>query len=322
MNLKKCLVMLLSLVFTLTAASAQPSSPAETSNAALRYWIAFADLHDSSIDKPTQDLLEKTASGEAAWDEAKLGPIVAVNEMAIQEMQRATKIQDCDWGLEFSQGPNASIAPVIRSRVMARLNTLYGMRLAAKGDTQKAVDTWLAGIRFSQHMAKGGSLIFSLLATTALLSNLNALNHVAQSGLLNDMQRTQVSAAVRALPETGFDWGTALSYEGVSLDVAVREMAASPRQYYQEIMGKPAPDGFTAPNGAETADFHKLMAAAETALRLPPDQAQGKLETLQDSVSTLHPFFVNTIPSFSNINGARMKVQTARNDLLRSLSAK
>jgi len=124
-------------VFVLISAVAgwgQTKLPPETKNAALRYWLAFADLQDLPTDKATGELLEKTAAGEALWDEAKLGPILDKNESAIWRMQRATKLPECDWGLEYDLGPRASIAYVPKARVLARLNTLDGMRPAAKGD--------------------------------------------------------------------------------------------------------------------------------------------------------------------------------------------
>jgi hypothetical protein len=145
------------LLFGAVFASAQAKRPTETRNAALRYWMAFAELRDAPSDKATTELLEKTAAGEAPWDETKLGPILDRNKEAILMMQRATKLPDCDWGLEYERGPNAAIDYAPRARVLARLNTLYGIRMAAKGEAQNAIDSWLAGIRFSQHLAKGGS---------------------------------------------------------------------------------------------------------------------------------------------------------------------
>src|SRR5689334_12476559 len=87
--------------------AAQVKQPQETRNAALRYWLAFAELQDPPADKVTADLLEKTAAGEVGWDEAKLGFILDQNESAIIRMQRATKLPDCDWGLEYDLGPRA-----------------------------------------------------------------------------------------------------------------------------------------------------------------------------------------------------------------------
>jgi len=320
----KGVVVGVALLFAALAAHAQSKVLPETRNAALRYWLAFADLQDAPADKATAELLEKTADGEAAWDEAKLGPILDKNETAIWRMQRGTKLPECDWGLEYDLGPRASIAYVPKARVLARLNTLDGMRLAAKGDSQKAVETWLAGIRFSQHLTRGGSLIFSLVAKMGLISDFHALTHAAQSGALSGEQKKQVEAAVRELPETGFDWGEALRYEEDPLNVAVKQMAeaTNPAAYYQEIMDKPAPKDFNLPNSSEIAAFHRLMNSAEEALRLPPDKASERLKTLQDSVQTLHPFFRQITPSFTRVNDARVEVQVARAQLLRAIGAK
>ncbi len=307
-----------------TNAAAQSKRPVETRNAALRYWMAFAELQDAPAEKSTADLLEKTAAGEASWDEARLGPILDKNENAIEMMQRATKLPECEWGLEYERGPSASIAHVPRARVLARLNTLYGMRLAAKGKTQESIDTWLAGIRFSQHLARGGSLIFSLIAKMTMLSNFNALTQAAQNGGWSNLERRQVEEAIRVLPAAGFDWSEALWYEQGPLDLAAKQMAegANPRAYYEKITGKPAPGILAVPTPADVAAFHKLMAAAEAALRLAPEQVQDRLRALQESVKTLHPFYRETTPSFTRINDSRVEVQAAREKLLNTLSSK
>jgi hypothetical protein len=305
-----------------TAAHAQSKFP-QTHNAALRYWLAFADLQDPPSDEATAELLEKTAAGEVVWNEAKLGPILDQNAAAIRGMQRATKLPDCDWGIEYEAGPSASIAYVPKARVLARLNTLYGMRLAAKGDTQEAVDAWLAGIRFSQHVAMGGSLIFSLIAKMTLVSNFHALTQAVRSGALTGAERKQVESVVRALPKTAFNWSEALRYEEDGLDIGVHQLAqaANPSAYYQSMMGKPTPENFVVPKDTDVAAFHKLMAAAEETLHQPVEEARGKLKSLYDSVKTLHPFFQDTIPSFTKINDARAEVQAAREKLLQALAS-
>jgi hypothetical protein len=304
--------------------TAPKKMPVETRNAALRYWLAFAELQDPPTDKSTTELLEKTAAGDSAWDEAKLGPILNANSAAIEIMQRATKLPECDWGLEYSQGPRASIAYVPRARVLARLNTLEGIRFAAKGDTQSAVNDWLAGIRFSQHLGKSGSLIFSLVAGKTLVANLRAITHAVQSGKLNEAQKKQIESGVLAFPDTGFDWGRAMWYEEAVISITVGQMSESPNAatYYREMMGEPAPTGFSVPKESDIAAFHKVMTSAEDALRLPSQQADDKLKVLQGSVEALHPFFQRTIPSFVKTNEARMEIQKARMALLLALSAK
>ena len=314
-------------VFALTstvAAFGQTKLPIETKNAALRYWTAFAVLHDTSADKATADLLGKTMSGEAAWDETKLGPIVDVNMESIGIMQRATKLSECDWGLEYSLGPHTPIPFLqVSARALGRLNTLYGIRLAAKGDTQKAADAWLAGIRFSQHLARGGSLLATLVANAVLADELRALTKAAQSGTLDAKRRSQVAAAIRAVPETGFDWGQAMWYEEIAGEVAMTEMgkAANPAAFYEQLMGTPPPENFTVPKAAEIAAYRKFMNSVEEALRLLPTAARERLKTLEDSAKTLHPLFRDSIPSLTRINDARSETQAARGKLLRAVAA-
>jgi hypothetical protein len=312
------LVMLSAWLVTATVAKGQTKLPPETRNAALRYWLAFADLQDPPSDKATQDLLEKTAAGESSWDEAKLGPILDRNEQAIQEMQRATKLSECDWGPEYSRGPRASIAYAPRARVLARLNTLYGMRLMAKGQTQGAVETWLDGVKFSQHLAKGGTLIFKLVARMSLLSNLQALTGAARAGQLDDMQKHEIAAAVRMLPDDGFDWIEAVTLEEAALEIGVRQMqqAANPAAYYQEMMNQPEPPNFSVPGPQDIAAFRSLFTQAETALRLPPERARNSLREIQERVKQLHSFFQQTTPSLVKINDERADVERSRAKLL------
>jgi hypothetical protein len=306
------------------SAAAQSKQPAETRNAALRYWLAFADLQDPPADQATMDLLEKTAAGEAPWDETKLGPILDKNEAAIWGMQRATKLPECDWGLEYNQGWRASIAYAPKARVLARLNTLYGMRLAAKGDLGKATDTWLAGIRFSQHLSQGGSLIFLLIAKTALLSNVNPLTLAARNGSLSLTEKQRIETGLRNLPETAYDWGEALRLEEAGIEMFADELARSPEpaKLYAAAMGDEAARTFSVPTVKDRAIFHQLMLSAENALRQPPDAAKEKLTQLQAQINSLSQFFQQTTPSFTKQNEARAEIAAARAKLLQALLAK
>ena len=68
----KLRLLILSLLTVLNSQGnvAEVRFPAETQNAALRYWMAFAEMKDPPADKSLQDLLERTSVGQAAWDEA------------------------------------------------------------------------------------------------------------------------------------------------------------------------------------------------------------------------------------------------------------
>lgn len=302
--------------------AAQVALPQETHNAALRYWLAFAELQDPPADQATQALLEKTAAGDAAWDEAALGSILDKNKYAIERMQRATKLPECDWGAEYSWRGSIAYAP--RARVLARLNTLYGMRLAAQGDQTGAVDAWLDGLRFSQHLARGGSLIFAAMAEAALLPDLQALTRAAESGRISKTDRQEIEAAVRALPEGGFDWAGAMRIEEALLYDALDEMRRSPNpiQFYATMMGSPAPQTFSIPSAADRMAYHQLMTEVEETLRQEPLTAQARLLDLSRQLSSnqVHWFFQKATPSPTRVNQRRTEVASARERLLQALS--
>jgi hypothetical protein len=303
---------------------AQTNVPPETKNAALRYWMAFAEMQDPPADKATQDLLEKTVAGQAGWNEKTLGPILDANGVAIQIMQRATKLPDCDWGLEYDQGPRASIAYAPKARVLARLNTLEGMRELAKGNSQTAMDTWLAGIRFSTDLARGGSLIFALIAKSAILPNLQALAAEAKQKQLTDSQKKQISAQLKSMPEDGFYWGAAWGLEESGGERLLAELrkAANPGATYERMTGESMPSGATVPSAEDVVKYRDYMKAVQAALNSPPDTARGRISALETRKVALSAVSRQIIPNAEKENDARREVVLARNELLESISAR
>ncbi|MFI5097452.1 MAG: hypothetical protein ACHQT6_05705 [Candidatus Acidiferrales bacterium] len=311
----------------MTTGSAQVKVPPAPKNAVLLYWRAFAQMEDYPTDEATSDLMEKIVAGDAPWDENKFGHFLDDNKDAIETMQRGSRLSVCDWGLEYRAGlSNQFPIPFWRnsSRALARLNTLQGVRLLSEGRTDAAVSTWLAGIRFSQHLAAGGTLIFKLVGLTALESSMNALLKALDAGQLNAEQEGQVVATLHSLPSTGFDWSEALALEEVLLEIDAEHIrqCSDTAKCYHEIMGEPAPEHFTLPNSGDIAACRRLYGEAESALRLPPDQAEGRLRKLQVEIKQLHPFFQRATPSFLRINETRTKVQAERQKLLQSLDAR
>lgn len=321
MKIKLLIFALIAFAFV-APANAQLQYPSDTKNAALRYWIAFSEMKDLPADKATQDLVEKTLSSQALWDEKKIAPILDANKFAIDIMQRATKLPDCDWGIEYKQGVSASIAYAPRARALARLNTLEGMRQLAGGNTQSATDTWLAGVRFSQDLARGGSLIFALMAKNALLANLRALTLAAANGQLTVAERQQVAAVLRALPEGAFDWSAAWGVESATLDHFLRDLqsASDPRGIYQQAMGSAAPEKGLPPSTKDVGDFEAYMRAVQSALKESPEKSRVSLEGLEAKRTALPEVEQQMIPNPQKSNQARIDIAQARAELLQALN--
>jgi hypothetical protein len=278
------------IVATLVRGDAQTST---STNAALRYWMAFAVMQDPPADKDTADLLERVTDGRARWDEASLGKILDDNREALAIMQRAAALPSCDWGLEHELGSSTPIAHLAKARTIGRLMVLAGKRLAERGDRTQAADAWLAAIRFSQHIPQGGSLISALSAKRVLEPALRALNGDGVIPALDAAGRKRVEAVVRALPPAGLDWSAALGYEEVSMNVTVKRLqaASDPISLFARITGAPAPAGFSVPSPADVTAYHAFMLRVEGVFKLPSAQWHDGLAEVEKTRSSLHPLF-------------------------------
>lgn len=301
---------------------AQEFKPPATRNAALRYWIAFSLMQDPPADKETTELLNKVASGNAAWDEARLGPIIDANRTAILTMQRATRLPECDWGIEMELGPAAPIPPYAKARVLGNLNVLYGMRQASRHDTNSAVETWLAGVRFAEQLPRGMSLIGTVVGQTVLLANLHALDAEALRGGLDEKSKAEVTKAVRALPEYGFDWSEGWRFETYGMELAMKQMseAPDPKQWYTQVNGQAPPSPFVLPTTAELRQFQKLMDDVSRAFSLSYPEAKEKLSSIEPQIAQLNPTITWIIPNPSRSNERRAEVQAARQKLLEDVA--
>jgi len=320
----RVVLLVLNLLLSAVTVLGQAKLPGETRNAALRYWQAFAELKDTPTDREIRAEMEKVLAGESRWNEKNLGPLVASNEIALGIMQRATKLPDCDWGVEYSRGPQASIAFVSRAHVLARINTLAGIRQAANGNLQAAVDTWIAGLRFTQDLTKGGSLLFALTAKSVLVIEMRAIAAEAKLGQLPPAEQRQLFSVFNALPPDGFDWGQAWDMDAAGADVFFAELQETqhPRKFYEELMGEPAPKGCIPPSPAQLKLYHAYMTAAGAALRLPPPEAKERLTALQGQQDNICESIRVAIPSAQRVNDERTQVIRTRQDLLEALRSK
>jgi hypothetical protein len=312
-------VMLLCLAWVTLIDDGFAQTLSRTENAALRYWMAFAQMQDPAADQDTTNLLDSVASGKQPWDENGLGPILDANRLAIETLHRGTQLPTCDWGLEEELGAETPIAHLAKARVLARLNTLAGIRLAARRQPSDAIITWLAGIRFSQHLAEGSSLVSMLTASTALRSALQAMNRMVGGNPVGAADKQKIQMVIRALPETAFDWGEAIRHEQSAMEVFVQQLyrASDPRAYYERLVGR-APQNFSVPTASDVAAFRAFMARAVAALRLSPDAARPTLLQLERDKQGLQILFRQMIPSLSRVNDVRAELGRERDLILQA----
>ena len=301
----RLLAMIVAVLASARTARAQAMFPPETDNAALRYWSALVEVQEPP-DDATRHLFGETTAGRVAWDETKLGPILDFNLDALRTMQQATKLTVCNWGLDYRHGARMPVEFGMRAKVLSDLNELQGMREMAHGDSRTAVDTWLAGVHFGQDMSRSGPVIAALIAHAIILDNLHRLRDSAQQGKLNEEQKKELSVVVKAMPEDGFDWGTAWGVEFAIGDQFLQKSRTT---------GKPE-------RNDKILAYEEYMLAAQTALRESPAEATSRIADLESKLPRLGKVEQTLIPGLRVTNEARIRLATAHHELMQALSTK
>jgi hypothetical protein len=302
------------------SAEAQAKFLPESNNAALRYWAALVQMRDNPLgDEAKQKMWSAVWMGEG-WDEAKDGPVLDAYAEAIQTMQRGTKLPECNWGLDFQLLDQNVVEMSMRARGLEQLNTALGVRELAKGDSIAAAETWLAGIRFGQDVGRGGPVIFALIGSALLVDTLDAAARYVGPGKLAEAQREELYAAVKAMPEDGFDWGVAWGVEAAIGEESLRKLqkADDPGAYYKR-MGMAVPKGVP-PSEQDVEKYSEFMLAAQGALREPPEKAKPMLEDMESSERKLSQAVRLMLVSPVKCNETRAKVAAAREQLLQALA--
>ena len=317
------LAAILVVVAAVGGARAQAKYLPESNNAALRYWAALVEMRDNPYtEEATNKMLLAVMKGETAWNEEKMGPVLDVYADSIQTMQRGTKLPDCNWGLDYQLGNLKLMQTLMRSRGLEEVNTVEGVRQLAKGDSKAAVETWRAGIRFSQDVGRSGPLINAMIGSALLQDELLALANYAGAGKLPQAQREELYAAVKAMPEDGFDWGLAWGVEFAIGDQFLQQLRTSsnPKAIYEKY-GYDAPKGLP-PTTEEIRAYEDYMLAVQAALREPTAEATARAADLESKTRRLGEPEQLLAPAFRLANNARAQVAKQRDELMRALASK
>jgi hypothetical protein len=241
-------------------------------NAALRYWMAFAEMDNPDADRETAERLQAVAESAAPWDD-RLAPILDRNAEALETMRRGTRQPFCNWGYEYDRLAAAPVANVARARALSRLNVLDGRRRLRAGKSAEAVDVWLAGLRFSRDIASDGPLLSALVAGRSLRVHLAALTEAAAEKKLGAAETQRIAREVAALPEAGFDWSVAVQHEWSGSRAVLARLEHDPdplrtmQQEYQ-LLAKAKPDEIASALGiglAQVSDREAVRGALRRA---------------------------------------------------------
>jgi hypothetical protein len=233
-------------------------------------------------------------------------------------MQRASTLTFCDWGLEYELGSNTPIPHLAKARTLGRLDVVAGKRLQAQGQLSQAVDMWLAGIRFSRHIAEGGSLISALSGARVMSLSLRAIHREAVLKAIDEATKKRIELVLRALPEDGVDWSAAMRRDAASFEVTLQRLQAmpDPKAYLTKIGGAVPPADFTMPSAAEVAAFHAFTGRVVAALVLPLAQRLARLREIEAGRPALHVLFRQRSPSAMPLGNQWIEIAGHRRGVL------
>jgi hypothetical protein len=141
--------------------------------------------------------------------------LIEKNMLALEIMDRATSLSNCDWGLDYGS-EDVPVEYAREALALGRLNVLYAFHLFIVGNKDGGVRALAAGLRFSHDVGNGGSLFATLVAKDLLVSHFRAVADVLHLEPLSSAQKARLQEAVTRLGE-GLDWRTAakLDLEGL-----------------------------------------------------------------------------------------------------------
>jgi len=196
-----------------------------------------------------------------------------------------------------------------------------GKRLLAQGQASQALDMWLAGVRFSRHLAEGGSLIHALSGRRVMEQSLRAIHRDGALNALDANTKKRLEQFLRALPEDGFDWSAAMRRDADSFEVTLQELLKSPDpKAALARLGGAVPADFTLPTAAEVAAYHAYRDRVVAALALPLDQRSSKLREIEAGRSALHVLFQGYTPGTTMLGGGWTEIAGRRQSLLEALA--
>ena len=200
-SLTPVLVLLTTISLTCQFASADDAVATQTgqrpvTNAALIYWQAFAVM-------PTLTDEERMAFEAAVKDYRSkvtpdLTPVASRFQNALKEMHRGTKATNCDWDLDYNEGPHLLLPHLQKARELARAAILRARLRFVTGEVDAAVDDVLATLILGRHCGRN-PIVIGVLVNIAIEKV--AIDVLAEHlPMLSPRQLDGVTNALASLP--------------------------------------------------------------------------------------------------------------------------
>lgn len=327
MNTLRNPTLICALLAITVATSGSPVVAYPPDNAAVLYYKAFMlyeakDEIKSSLDDYRQGRIELNERVEE---------YLAKNRRVIDIVLDATRIEHCDWGLDYSQGTEVLLPPHHEVRDILFLVAAEATMQADRGDYRKALERCLAMYRMARHVNER-PLVCYLVGTA-----INAVTHKCVTRFLGEMAPdvetlTWLRAELAKLDKqplsvkSSLDWKREAGVVSMSPAMIGRavEMGVDDGEFKTKVLERirTADAVFFARNVAYWNDF---MDGIQSAFEMPYAQARAELQRLDkrpcdefdtNADATLTSCFA---PAFLRIHGLTVRLEAQSNALRAAL---
>ena len=305
------------------AAAAQQEGPAATNadNAALAYWQAFAVM-------PAAEEQERIIE---AWDKVALDQKAdalidaSASGYALSNLRRGARMGRCDWGLDYSHGPDLMLPHLAKGRQLARLALLRARRHFEQGRPRDGVVDALAAMQLGRHLGTDPIMISILvqyaveqMSADLLARHLSKLSPEELDHLAEFLDKQPAGDRMREV------WATETRYMVDWVGERLKETAGAGDDWGERVLAMPLFAGEFADKlkAAGVPPLEEMLKqlepirehhrAMEQVMDLPPAEQDARLAELARTAPRHNLLYSLLIPSANRVVTARRKAHATR----------
>ncbi len=176
-----------------------PAGMSAPTNAALLYGRALRLIGADAI----QQVRDARAKGAPIGDMPEIANLLDSNDGNLSLVIEASKLEDCDWGVEYSKGPLALLDHAGPMRGVVVMLDARAALLLERGDVPGAVASVAAIFAVAEHMSQDRIMISSLVSIAMTQVGLDRVGALIDLGKLDREGARTLLAAIERVERAG-----------------------------------------------------------------------------------------------------------------------
>lgn len=176
-----------------------PAGMSEPTNAALLYGRALRLIGADAI----QQVRDAQAKGAAIRDMPEIAALLDTNAGNLAAVIEATRLERCDWGVQYGKGPLALLDHAGPMRGVVVMLDARAALLLERGDAPGAVESIAAIFAIAEHISQDRIMISSLVSVAMTQVGLERVGTMIDLGKLDREGARTLLAAIERIERAG-----------------------------------------------------------------------------------------------------------------------